>query len=149
LVGEGDGAGFGCGGFGRGFCVVLLRVEDRLDVVGEGLADGGTVVGSFAGGVVGVGWAARPLASTEGAASAPGTFGRIAATVDDPACSELVNVTTVAAATVVITVAAANLYSLVGGTVKLPWNADVGTTTPSTVAGRAPEVTSELAVGRR
>jgi hypothetical protein len=120
LVGEGDGAGLGFVGFGDDDDVVVLRVDDRLEVVGEGLADGAAVVGVPTSGVGGDGWAARPLASTLGAASAPGTFGRIAATVDDPACSELVNVTTVAAATVVITVAAANLYSLVGGTVELP-----------------------------
>lgn len=52
-------------------------------------------------------------------ALAPGTRGS-AATSDEPACSELVNVTTVARATVDITDAAANLYSLVGGTDELP-----------------------------
>jgi hypothetical protein len=120
-VGEGDG-GLGDGGFGFvGVDVgVFLRVDDRLESVGEGLGDGATVVGMSSAGV-GEGVTVSPLASTLGAAeSEPGTFGRIAATVDEPACSDVVKVTTVAAATVVITAAAANLYSLVGGTVELP-----------------------------
>jgi hypothetical protein len=121
-VGEGDGD---CGDGGFAFVGddvgVFLRAADRLESVGEGLGDGATVVGMSDSGR-GDGVTARPLASTLGAAaSEPGTFGRIAATVDEPACSEVVNVTTVAAATVVITAAAANLYSLVGGTVELPW----------------------------
>ena len=100
---------------------VGLRAVDRLAAVGDGLGDGIAVVGKSDGS--GDGSTVTPLASTLGAAAAPepGTLGRIAATVDDPACSEVVNVTTVAAATVVITAAAANLYSLVGGTVGLPW----------------------------
>jgi hypothetical protein len=119
-VGDGDGAGaVGDFVFVGVDDEVFLRVDDRLDVVGEGLGDGILLVAPTSG-VGGEVWA-RPLPSTVGAAaSLPGTFGRIAATVDDPACSELVKVTTVAAATVVITAAAANLYSLVGGTGKLP-----------------------------
>jgi hypothetical protein len=129
--------------------LVVERVDDRLDVAGEGL-DGGaaSTFGSFTSGT-GVGSVVAPLASTVGAGSEPGMWGRTAATVDEPACSDVVNVITVAAATVVITAAAANLYSLVGGTVKLPWTRTLESTTPSTVAGRTAEVTSNVPKGRR
>ena len=85
----------------------VSRVEDRLDVVGDGLAVGeASVVGSGLGVGDGSGISLTP---TDGAAAlAPGTRGS-AETGDEPACSELVKVTTVATATVDITAAAANL----------------------------------------
>lgn len=98
---------------------LVARLDDLLDVVGDGLGDGeASLVGCA---VVGLGdCGGVSLMPTVGAAAlAPGTRGR-AETGDDPACSELVNVTTVATATVDITAAAANLYSLVGGTADLP-----------------------------
>ena len=120
-VGEGDGgAATGASGFG-GDDSLLARRTTGWSRWATGSATEPTLGGVSSAGV-GDGESVRPLASTLGAAeSGPGTFGRTAATVDEPACSELVNVTTVAAATVVITAAAANLYSLVGGTVELPW----------------------------
>jgi hypothetical protein len=96
------------------------RLDDRLDVVGDGLADGeAALVGCcrVTGGGDDSGVALTPMVGAT--ALAPGTRGR-AETGDEPACSELVNVTTVATATVDITAAAANLYSLVGGTADLP-----------------------------
>ncbi len=77
-------------------------------MVGSGLGDGeGSIVGCS---VVGDGDdGGVSLTPTEGAAAlAPGTRGS-AETGDEPACSELVKVTTVATATVDITAAAANL----------------------------------------
>jgi hypothetical protein len=92
-----------------GFCGSLVaRSDDRLDVVGDGLGDGeGSMVGCS---VVGEGDdGGVSLIPTEGAAAlAPGTRGS-ADTGDEPACSELAKVTTVATATVDITAAAANL----------------------------------------
>ena len=93
-------------GFRDDDCV--SRVEDRLDVVGDGLAVGEASVVGCSGLGVGDG-SGVSLTPTEGAAAlAPGTRGR-AETGDEPACSELVKVTTVATATVDITAAAANL----------------------------------------
>jgi hypothetical protein len=111
-VGEGEGDD---GGLAFGFDGSLVsRSDERRDVVGSGLGDGaGSVL------VVGDGLAdgsgVVSLIPTLGAAPpAAGTRGRAAATGDEPACSVFVNVITVAAATVVMTVAAANLYTLVG-----------------------------------
>jgi len=117
LVGEGDGDGDGdvVGDFADS---VVERSDDRLDVVVDSdLGDlDASVFGAGGGTVVGSG---VTLTSMLGAAAlAPGTRGR-AETGDDPAWSELVNVTTVARATVDITAAAANLYSLMGGTERL------------------------------
>ena len=85
----------------------VARVVDRVAVVGDGLADGdASVVGSGSG--VGDGSGVSVTATEGAAALAPGTRGR-AETGDEPACSELVKVTTVATATVDITAAAANL----------------------------------------
>jgi hypothetical protein len=86
---------------------LVARSVDRLDVVGDGLADGdASLVGGGGGVVEGSGVSLTP---TEGAAAlAPGTRGR-AETGEDPARSELVKVTTVATAIVDITAAAANL----------------------------------------
>ena len=109
VVGDGDGDG----GFGLGFG--LAGSDVCLAVVGDGLGDalgstlGRTGVGRSDGS------AACSLKPTLGAAPpAAGTRGRAAATGDDPACSVFVKVITVAAATVVMTVAAANLYTFVG-----------------------------------
>jgi hypothetical protein len=108
--------GFGLGSDGS----LVARSDERLDVVGSGLGDGagsGLVVGDGLADGSGV----FSLIPTLGAAPpAAGTRGSAAATGDEPACSVFVNVITVAAATVVMTVAAANLYTLVGCIVKLP-----------------------------
>jgi hypothetical protein len=147
-VGEGDGDGDGDGDLDVGFDVgsLVARSDDRLDVVGDGLGDGeASLVGSS---VVGLGdcCVGVALKPTDGAAAlAPGTRGR-AETGDEPACSELVNVTTVATATVDITAAAANLYSFVGGTVELPGTRTMEVTTATTVAGTTSGVTSKTSV---
>lgn len=95
--------------------LLVSRSDDRLDLVASALGDGDAwLLGAGGGSVVGSG--VDSLTPTDGAAALePGTRGR-AETGDEPICPELVNVTTVARATVDITVAAANLYSLVGGT---------------------------------
>lgn len=101
--------------FGLGFAGSLVaRADDRLDVVGSGLGDGlASEPATGEGRVVGSGVCS--LIPTLGAAPpAAGTRGRAAATGDEPAYSVFVNVITVAAATVVMTVAAANLYTFVG-----------------------------------
>jgi hypothetical protein len=106
---------------GLGFAGSLVaRSDERLDVVGSGLGDGlGSVLAAGEGMVDGSG--ACSLIPTLGAAPpAAGTRGRTAATGDEPACSAFVNVITVAAATVVMTVAAANLYTFVGCMLELP-----------------------------
>jgi hypothetical protein len=121
LVGEGDGDGALAVGFDLGLAGSLVaRPDDRLDVVASGLGDAdGSALGAGAGIVDGSGVCS--LNPTLGAAPpAAGTRGRAAATGEEPACSVFVNVITVAAATVVMTVAAANLYTFVGCMLKLP-----------------------------
>jgi hypothetical protein len=121
LDGEGDGEGeFG---LDLGFDDDSLesRSDERLDLSGAGL-DGGVVCARGASmPVLGVGSGSWSLVPVVGAAPpAAGTRGRTAATGDEPAWSVVENVTTVAAATVVITVAAANLYSFMGCMTGLP-----------------------------
>jgi hypothetical protein len=136
-VGEGDGDGASALGLGLGAGSLLSRFEDRLDVSGSGFRGGSdSGFGSGVGVADGSGsWSFKP---TLGAAPpAAGTRGRAAATGDESDWAVLVNVTTVAAATVVITVAAANLYTFVACMLELPGTRTLATTTHSTVAGTA------------
>jgi hypothetical protein len=116
--GEGDGDGLSCFGFDGD---VVPRFDDRLDdVVGSEL--GGRALALAASSAAdAVGSGRSSFVPTVGAASPspPGMCGRMAATGEESAFPVVANVTTVAAATVVMTVAAANLYSLVGGTAVL------------------------------
>ncbi|MGH3457691.1 hypothetical protein [Aeromicrobium sp.] len=93
--------------------------ERSVDSVGSGLGGGAVTLAASTEGV-GV-TDGSSLVSTVGAAeSLLGTFGTMAAMGEESAASELVKVTTVARATMDITVAAVNLYSLLAGTVGSP-----------------------------
>jgi hypothetical protein len=114
--------GLGDGLWGEGFGTGVLAGEvEGLEVValGEELATAWTCVSSAAG--LGTGSGDSSFAPTMGAGASPlGISGSTAATGEELTASALANVTTVAKATVVITAAAVNLYTLVIGTAVLP-----------------------------
>jgi hypothetical protein len=100
---------------------VVAREAERLDVVGLGEAVGAAWVWVSPATGLADGSGDSSFDPTMGAGASPlGISGSTAATGDEFTVSALVKVTTVARATVVITAAAVNLYTLVSGTEVLP-----------------------------